>query len=258
VALLKNTNILLPVSGQIIRFDVLDSSNNYAMQRINEASAVHGDIILVNRQIAGKGQRGKTWTDTPGESLLMSLIVAPGQDLSEQPLFLAAVALAVRDTVQRYVSPKSASIKWPNDILIGDKKAAGILIENVVRGSSWQWSVIGIGLNIAQISFAPELPNATSLHMEGGVTPATDLLAAEIANAIHTSLATLRSADSPVTLHAYNAYLYKQGTVQGFKVDGNIVQMQIIGMDEAGMILLNSEKGTTPYPHGSIEWIWDH
>jgi BirA family transcriptional regulator, biotin operon repressor / biotin---[acetyl-CoA-carboxylase] ligase len=179
VAFLKNTNILLPVSGQLIHFDVLDSSNNYAMQRINEASAVHGDIILTDRQIAGKGQRGKSWLDTPGESLLMSLIVAPGFELSEQAPFLAAVALGVYEAVRGHIPHRCPGIKWPNDILIGDKKAAGILIENVVRGSSWQWAVIGIGINLAQRSFPKDLPNATSLQLEGGQVPPVNTLAEE-------------------------------------------------------------------------------
>src|SRR6187399_2669256 len=106
----------------MLKFDSLDSTNNYAMQLIDADKAVHGLTILAGRQTAGKGQRGRIWSDEPGESLLMSIIVRPTFDLQAQPLFLAAIAVTIADTISQLLPEDSVRIKWPNDILIGDKK----------------------------------------------------------------------------------------------------------------------------------------
>src|SRR4051812_3972477 len=99
----------------MIRLDTVDSTNNYAMRLINAASAVHGDVVLAAEQSLGKGQRGKTWYHTAGESVMLSLIVAPGVPLSAQPVFLAAAAVAVANVIDGYLPFSKTAIKWPND-----------------------------------------------------------------------------------------------------------------------------------------------
>src|SRR5688572_17585879 len=152
----------------MLKFDCIDSTNNYAMQLIDADKAEHGLTILAARQTAGKGQRGRSWSDEAGQSLLMSIILRPRFDLQQQPQFLAAIAVTVADSIQQLMPEQPVSIKWPNDILIADKKAGGILIENVVRGQAWPWSVVGIGINVGQTELPAFLPNATSLRVVVG------------------------------------------------------------------------------------------
>ena len=115
----------------IIELDSIDSTNNYAMQLIDANKAQHGLTIVAQKQLAGKGQRGNTWADTPGESLLMSIIAMPDRAIHEQFVFSASVAVAIAKVLQKLNNNWQVNVKWPNDIIVNDKKAGGILIENV-------------------------------------------------------------------------------------------------------------------------------
>ena len=134
----------------IIELDSIDSTNNYAMQLIDANKAQHGLTIVTQSQSEGKGQRGKTWLDAPGQSLLMSIIIHPKKEINDQFVFNAAVAVAIANVLQKSNHNWDIRIKWPNDIIINAKKAGGILIENILRGSRWTHSVVGLGLNVKQ------------------------------------------------------------------------------------------------------------
>ncbi len=173
-ALPKNSN-LLPDHGkenparttfdnQLIELESVDSTNNYAMARIHEGLALDGMVYLARHQWAGKGQRGKTWISEPGQNLMMSLVIKPSPlKLTQQFLFSAAIALAILDLAKGFQN-KNWKIKWPNDIYWSDRKAGGLLIESVVTGQTWDWAVVGIGMNLNQTSFPVEIPNAISLN----------------------------------------------------------------------------------------------
>ena len=172
----------------ILELDTVDSTNNYAMRLIDADTAESGLMILANAQTSGKGQRGKQWMSAAGESLLMSLILRPNRTLQQQTQFMAAVAVSVAKICEQNLSKISVKIKWPNDIIIADKKAGGILIENMIRGTSWEWSVIGIGLNIQQRNFPANLPFATSLAAHGAHVLELKSLAIELREEILAAL----------------------------------------------------------------------
>jgi BirA family biotin operon repressor/biotin-[acetyl-CoA-carboxylase] ligase len=241
----------------MIRLDTVDSTNNYAMRRIEAATAEHGDLVLAERQTVGKGQRGKFWYDRPGESLLMSLIIAPGVTLEDQPAFLAAISVAVCDVIARHTPAGKTAIKWPNDILVGDKKAVGILIENVVRGMNWQWSVVGIGVNVGQISFPDELPRATSLKIENERVPEIETLAQELAAAVLCACALMPGQSAEKLLEAYNERLYQRGRLQAFHSGHDVIVRRVLDVDYAGKLrVLNLDGNVEHLTHGSVEWIW--
>jgi BirA family biotin operon repressor/biotin-[acetyl-CoA-carboxylase] ligase len=142
----------------------IDSTNNYAMQMVHARLANHGDVWFALEQTSGKGQRGKSWQSSRGENILLSIVL--------QPLFLvpmrsfllnAAITLGVYDFYNKYAG-RETRIKWPNDIYWRDRKAGGILIENIIRLESWLFAVAGIGLNINQVNFGEHLQKATSLR----------------------------------------------------------------------------------------------
>lgn len=257
MAFIKNTNVLPPVSGRTIRLDTVDSTNNYAMQHIDAGAAEHGDVILAIEQTAGKGQRGKSWYNTVGESLCMSIIVAPELGLEAQPSFLAASTVAIAEVLERYLPSVKTAIKWPNDILIGDKKAVGILIENVVRGSSWQWAVIGIGINVGQKTFPENLPHATSLHKEGGAVASIDELAAAISESVLQACGSLPEQTGSVAFQAYNDRLYKKDQLQTFRWGYDIIVRRVLEVDPTGRLKVRNQDGATDLlAHGAAEWIW--
>jgi BirA family biotin operon repressor/biotin-[acetyl-CoA-carboxylase] ligase len=227
------------------------------MRHIDAGSAEPGDVILAIEQTAGKGQRGKSWYNTVGESICMSLIVAPEVGLDAQPSFLAVTTVAIAGVLEHYLPSVKTAIKWPNDILIGDKKAVGILIENVVRGSSWQWAVIGIGINVGQEAFPENLPHATSLRMEGGEVSSIDELAANIAEAVQQACTSLPEQTGPEVFEAYNDRLYKKDQLQTFRYGYDIIVRRVLEVDPTGRLKVRNQDGDIDLlAHGAAEWIW--
>lgn len=239
----------------LIKLDNTDSTNNYAMQLVNDDKAHHGLTITAQSQHSGKGQRGRKWTDAPGKSLLMSVVINPRLPISAQFAFSATMATSVANVLQKLVPQCSVRIKWPNDIIINDKKAGGILIENALRGSLWTHSIVGIGLNVLQDQFPPELPAAISLKIAAGI----DLDIATIRDQIRTAL--LGSSGKPVSIaaamDAYNQILYKRNEPQLFTNDHESWNAQIIQVHEDGTLEVLTETGQTAfYIHGQVKWVY--
>lgn len=138
---------------------VVDSTNNYAREAAEALwREAGGDDTLVaviaDEQTAGRGQRGNSWHSHAGENLLLTMLVAPRFLAPERQFLLSqAVALAVRDTMMAYGI--EASLKWPNDIYVADKKLAGILVELDCEADYISQAIIGVGLNVNQTLFPP-------------------------------------------------------------------------------------------------------
>lgn len=239
----------------IIELDFTDSTNNYAMRLIDGNKAQDGLTIVANGQTGGKGQRGKTWVDIPGNSLLMSIIVTPRHSLSEQFIFNAAVTVSIANVLQKLDDRWRVHVKWPNDIIVNDKKAGGILIENVLRGSNWTHSVIGLGLNINQERFADDLPHAISLKMASGKDMDKSLLLGELREAIFK--ATQYPVPANLQMQAYNQFLFKQGQQQGF-INGDAKwQANILHANADGTLAVQDADGKiSNYQHGQV--VWDY
>ena len=241
--------------SQIIELDFVDSTNNYAMQLIDGNKAQHGLTIVANAQTQGKGQRGKTWQDAHGQSLLMSMVVQPAHQLSDQFLFNASVAVAIANVLQKLNNNWKVNIKWPNDIIINDKKAGGILIENVLRGSKWTHSVIGFGLNIKQESLPKDLPFATSLKIASGINYDVHQVLQLVRNEILASLAIMLPAEAQ--MEQYNALLYKRGKKQVYMDTKGKWSVTILNALANGTIEVQLENGNIAYyHHGQV--LWDY
>ncbi len=135
-----------------------------------------GMLFLPYQQTGGKGQRGKTWQTGNGENIAISIIIEPKQlQVAEQFKLSVAVALGCYDFFSGYAGDETF-IKWPNDIYWRDRKAGGVLIENVIgkdstrkrSNSVWKYAVVGIGININQTAFSNELKNVVSLKQITG------------------------------------------------------------------------------------------
>lgn len=158
-------------TADIIQLDAVGSTNDDAKDRARQG-AREGTIVTAARQTAGKGRQGNHWLSEPG-NLYMSLILRPKVSPAEsgQLSFLAAVALA--NAVEKLLpAGVKITLKWPNDLLLNGKKAAGILLETEAGSArTVDWLVMGMGLNIAH---APE--NAISIGSLGGHIAPLDML----------------------------------------------------------------------------------
>jgi BirA family biotin operon repressor/biotin-[acetyl-CoA-carboxylase] ligase len=159
-------NILL--GAPLIELSTIDSTNIYAMAQIKAGLAKSGSCYTADFQTNGKGQHGRVWESSKGQNLLCSYILElntldalKNWTPADQIGFSAAIALGARAFFAAFAGSET-KIKKPNDIYFSDRKAGGILIENLVRGQEWTWAVIGIGMNINQTEFSPEALNSVS------------------------------------------------------------------------------------------------
>ncbi len=173
---------------RVLVFDRLDSTNTRAAQMADDP-ANDGLALLADEQTAGRGQHGRTWLAAPGQSVLLSLLFCPQPELCRPAILTAWAAVAVCATIRRTIG-RPARIKWPNDVLLDDRKVCGILIESAVRQSQQRaadggqrMTVVGIGLNIQQSAemFAEaRLPDAISLAQFTASPLDTHAMAAEL------------------------------------------------------------------------------
>ena len=159
-------NIVL--GAPLIELSTIDSTNIYAMDQIKLGLAKSGSCYTADFQTNGKGQHGRVWESSKGQNLLCSYILElntldalKNWTPTDQIGFSAAIALGARAFFAAFAGSET-KIKKPNDIYFSDRKAGGILIENLVRGKEWTWTVIGIGMNINQGSFSSAAVNSVS------------------------------------------------------------------------------------------------
>lgn len=216
----------------------------------------HGDIIIADAQTKGRGQRGNSWNSTPGENLTFSLVIQPDHLQAEEQFYISKIiSLSLVETLAAYGT--QASVKWPNDIYTGDRKIAGVLIENDLMGACIKKSIAGIGLNVNQRLFDPGLPNPTSMTLEKGDRyDRADVLKTFIIsfrkfydNLLHGKK---KSIDS-----SYAAALYRKEGVHSFREpSGELFQAHIREVWPTGDLVLERSDGTVKnYLFKEVEFI---
>lgn len=230
--------LLLPPL-HLIELDVIDSTNDHA-RKLAKNAYPSGVVVWAHEQTAGRGRQGNTWVSTPG-NLFMSMILRPRTNFAQigQMSLLAGVALA---NVLASFTPMVADIrlKWPNDLYINNRKAAGILIETESQGAQQvPWAVIGIGVNITS---APE--GATSLHDIGVESyeagHVLEFLAGEIQMLVRQWE---RDGFEPIR-QAWLHRAYKLGQTITARLPKETLVGVFEGLDHTGALLLTTTDGT--------------
>ncbi|UTA67017.1 biotin--[acetyl-CoA-carboxylase] ligase [Emticicia sp. 21SJ11W-3] len=130
------------------------STNDVAAEKIQNEKIFDGTLVITSDQTAGRGQRGNTWETMPGQNITMSVILKPDfLSAADQFNLNIAVSLGVHLFLSKYIQA-GLTVKWPNDIYVGNRKMGGILIENSLAGSRLSHAIVGIGVNINQLSFS--------------------------------------------------------------------------------------------------------
>jgi BirA family biotin operon repressor/biotin-[acetyl-CoA-carboxylase] ligase len=144
---------------------VTDSTNINALAAARNG-ALHGSVYFADEQRAGRGRGDHSWHSAAGEGLYVSLLLRPPISAPRLPLLPLAAGLAAAEAI-RTVAGLSIDLRWPNDLLIGPRKTGGILVESKISSGSVDFAVVGIGINVHQRNFPPDLPTpATSLDLE--------------------------------------------------------------------------------------------
>jgi len=180
---------------EVLFFDCLRSTNRTAMEMAT-IGMPGGVAIFAESQTGGRGRLGRHWFSPAGINLYLSLFLMPHQPARTFPFFSLATAVALVQTIQK-IAPCAARIKWPNDIVIENKKVAGILLESVTMGGQTPPLVIGIGMNVNGDDFPAALSTtATSLKIATGNVVDRSDLARELLTALSEQYRDLQGQDS--------------------------------------------------------------
>jgi BirA family transcriptional regulator, biotin operon repressor / biotin---[acetyl-CoA-carboxylase] ligase len=219
-----------PRFGEVHWLAETDSTNRYLLDAAREG-APDGLVVVADHQHAGRGRLGRTWTAPPGASLLVSVLLRPELPPDDRHLVVVAAAVAMARSVAA-TTGVVARVKWPNDLLVGDRKLAGILAE-----AAGDALVVGIGVNLEWPEIPAELEGiATAANLEGGrPTTREQLLGAFLVE----YAACL--ADLPETRRAYRSLLGTVGRrVRVERADSTLVGTAT-GIDDAGRLLVESD-----------------
>lgn len=198
-------------------------------------------FLYAGFQTAGRGQTGNGWESEEGKNLLCSILLPPDKNL----YFLnIAVGVAIIRVIQSVLCQQSGlcsvlSIKWPNDIYYGDKKAAGILVENAIIGNEVKYSIAGIGLNVNQTEFISDAPNPVSLKQITGKEYDIDLLMKDLLEAVHTVL----NEPEEVIWSEYKAHLYRREGYWPYEDQNGSFEAQIENILPTGEMVLKDKEG---------------
>lgn len=251
---LASDSVKAPIGQPFVELSETDSTNIYAMTHIQHNMATHGSVFFAHKQIAGKGQHGKTWVTEAGQNLIMSAVIDPNPLIPGHQFRLSvAVALACYDFFSKYAGEET-SIKWPNDLYWRDRKAGGILIENQLRGNKWQWAVLGIGININQVHFQYSISNPVSLKQITGKQFDPVALAKELCLNLDQRFEQLLDQPFSVLLNEYNDHLFKKNQQTQLKKQNTRFNCTILGVNEQGELLVK-DGPTDRFQFGEVAWV---
>jgi BirA family biotin operon repressor/biotin-[acetyl-CoA-carboxylase] ligase len=157
------------IGSSILWFDSLTSSNDLARE-MAETGAAEGTVIIALSQTAGRGRAGRQWFSPRAEGLYLSVVLRPDSHTQQISLITLLSSIAVAESLRNHYDVP-ALIKWPNDILVNKKKISGSLVETASCGDTLKYAVLGVGVNLSQHEFPPEMQGtATSLWMEKNIS----------------------------------------------------------------------------------------
>lgn len=228
-----------------IILDTIDSTNNYAINLISKSNPIEGTVITTYNQSSGRGQIGRNWFSDINKNITASIITYPKfLKVHEQFYLSIALSLAIFDTINKIVD-HSVFIKWPNDIYVGNNKIAGLLIQLGLQGPNISYGVLGIGLNVNQKEFPPELPNPISLfNLINKKSSLVDLLSVIFGN-FEGYYSILQKGERKKILNKYNSRLYRKGIETTFMLaDNQEIKATPLGIKDTGHLVLE---------HNSVE-----
>lgn len=216
----------------------IDSTMRRAAELAGEGCET-GTIVGADRQTAGQGRLGRIWHSVPG-GLYFTMVLRPRMEMRALPVVTMALGVAVADAVQMFAG-LTVDLRWPNDLMVRDRKLAGIL-------AHWHEGAVlaGIGVNVSQADFPPELrDSATSLALETGSVQNRDVLLRATAASIETHIKVLETSGiTPILRLFTNASSYVAGKRVRVEMTGGDVLGTTAGLTPDGFLILRRDDGT--------------
>lgn len=229
---------------QIIRLDETTSTNDYLEEFLTKAPLPEGSVVLVRHQTHGKGQENNHWESEPDKNLTFSLVLYPHFVRAEQQFVLTQVlSLSLCALLDELNLPKKAMIKWPNDIYVGQRKIAGMLIKNNITGNYISQTIAGIGLNVNQLSFTENAPNAISIATIGGKEYDKNALLTMWHTLFMRQYENLEKGNFTQIHNAYLSRFYRLNEMADYIIENEKQRATITGIGEYGMLKLTADDG---------------
>ena len=240
----------LDFKQNIILLDTLESTNDYAKFLIKNNQINMNTIIVCNKQTKGRGQRNRVWESEKGKNLLASFIFDKPK-IDDSFLINIVSSLSLVDMLSE-LCINDISIKWPNDILINNRKIAGILIENIFFGNKIKSTIVGFGINVNQIYFPDYMPKATSILLEEkNITP-QHLLDHFIPLFEKRYFQAITGDD---LLSQYYNLLYAKNKRIKMKINEVILDVVIVGVSKEGKLILDINGQLSEYLNSEIKYL---
>ena len=229
---------------QIIKLNATDSTNTYLKTLSFENTIADDTVVYAENQRQGKGQQGAVWVTEPGKNLTFSILKNfKTLQVANKVWVNCLVSLAIAEVLEGMAVPH-IKVKWPNDIMSGNQKICGILIENVLQGQQLKKAIIGIGLNVNQTAF-PNLPHASSLKLLLGETIPLMPLLLSLSKRISENLGDLDTYSWGQLQHSYEKKLYRKDVPSVFEdALGNRFMGMIRTINTNGDLQVDLEEGT--------------
>lgn len=227
----------------IVKLDAISSTNLIMKEYIRDKKAKHRTVISAEYQTEGRGQMHTHWESERSKNLLFSIFLVFDDYLVTDQFYLTcAVSLGIYDMLSAYKIGQ-LKVKWPNDIMAGDQKIAGILIENTLIQDHIKNAIIGIGLNVNQEEFPEHVPNAVSMKNILDKEFDRDIILKKLIDSISYYLEKLKAREYRYLKHTYEEVMYKKGETIRFEDQQNkIFQARILGVSKQGKLLLEEEE----------------
>ena len=236
----------------IINIKDVVSTNTYALSLKGKDVFKEGLVIVAEYQKKGRGQRGVSWESEKGKNIIISIVIEPHLAIDRQFEINQIVTVAILDLLSELKI--DGKIKWPNDILIGNSKVAGVLIENIISKNIVTHSVIGIGLNVNQVQFNNYSPKATSLKIERGKFFSLKILIDKLLINIQKRVVNYRLGID-INIEYLNS-IFKKDIVSIFEIDSKIFNGIIRGVTDRGLIIIETESKLKKFDLKEIKMIF--
>ncbi len=242
--------------GQSMRgFETVGSTNTVAAEWAGDG-APEGSVVATEYQSEGRGRHGRTWDAKTGQNLMFSVVLRPTLGAERLGLITVAASVAVAETIDDFVSPHRAALKWPNDVLLEGRKTCGMLLESSLSGrAKAEVVILGVGLNVNQTTFPdPIADRATSLRLTVGRAVPRAPLFAHLLSQLETRYDTVQAGNDASVRAAFHDRLVGRGETVTFHVPDTdeTISGVVRGITETGALRLDTADGTTVVHAGDV------
>ena len=239
----------------LIKLDATRSTNEFLKELWQNNDTIDKTVVWALDQYGGRGQQGTTWSSEPGKNLTFSILKEFDHLLIKNQFLLnMAVSTSIYRTLQELGIP-NICVKWPNDIMSGNEKLCGVLIENIVKAQKLKAAIIGIGLNVNQVEF-DDLPRASSLKSKSGLNYELEHIFNLLINQLLPELDQLESREFHKLKSAYEEVMYRINKVSSFEFPDGVISNGIIrGVTSEGQLLVELDESVRSFGMKEIQLL---